>query len=125
TQQLSLRVPDLHAVPVRLRNDLDPGIERFRAPIRGIETSARYGRCVGHPPAALLRGLLGALDLHHRRSYVFGMQDASKPETAAELGGRVAHPNPQVGRWLERRGFEAADRADLASGRFWGGRCGA
>src|SRR6516165_10310454 len=28
----------------RLRNDLDPRIRRLRAPIRGIETSARYGR---------------------------------------------------------------------------------
>jgi len=28
----------------RLRNDLDPRIRQLRAPIRGIETSARYGR---------------------------------------------------------------------------------
>jgi hypothetical protein len=28
----------------RLRNDLDPRIWRLRAPIRGIETFARYGR---------------------------------------------------------------------------------
>jgi two-component system, LuxR family, response regulator FixJ len=28
----------------RLRNDLDPRIQRLRAPIRGIETSASYGR---------------------------------------------------------------------------------
>src|SRR6516164_4594857 len=47
----------------RLRNDPAPKILRLRSPIRGIETSARYGRGelsreterVGHDPLGLFR----------------------------------------------------------------------
>jgi hypothetical protein len=42
THQFSLLVPDLQAVPVNYVMIWPPTLRRLRAPIRAIETSARY-----------------------------------------------------------------------------------
>ena len=87
----------------RLRNDPAPKIRRLRSPIRGIETSAGYGRGessrktarVGHDPLWLFREICGSGLLLDLASYSV----ATDPEAIrwpSEQG--VAEPkNPTVG----------------------------
>src|SRR3974390_2194404 len=80
----------------RLRNDLDPTLQRLPAPIRAIETSARYGRGessremerVRRDPLCFFREIrVSGLLFHLASAFLIGRESACmQPPTGLWIG---------------------------------------